>query len=99
MVPVARHAEQYVNACQVVELGLGDLVNSQDIAGYLQRAYAENALIGSAETPPVVDIRGAAQAAAILLGFLQSRGIIQQNAPLGERRATGQEKAKAPSPL
>ncbi|HYV30449.1 MAG TPA: glycosyltransferase family protein, partial [Candidatus Binatia bacterium] len=78
VIPVARHAEQYVNACQVVEHGLGALATADDLVGQLQRAHATNAFIGRAEMPPAVDIGGAGQAAGILLEFLQSRGILRR---------------------
>jgi hypothetical protein len=93
VVPVPRHAEQFVNACQVEELGFGAAVGSRDIGGYLQRAYASNGFIGRAERHPPVNIGGAAQAAQILLGFLQSRGII------GARKINGSHVQEFPSRL
>jgi len=76
VIPVARHAEQYVNASQVVALGFGAIVHENAIESYLRRAYLLNAWIGSAEAPATIDIHGASQAAQILFRFLRSRGII-----------------------
>jgi len=76
VIPVARHAEQYVNARQVVELGFGAMVAEQEVASYLRRAYETNAFVGRAKGQQPLDISGAAQAAKIIFGFLRSRGML-----------------------
>jgi hypothetical protein len=76
VIPVARHAEQYVNALQVVDLGFGAMVDENAIESYLRQAYRENAWIGNAEAPATIDIHGATEAAQILFRFLRSRGVI-----------------------
>ena len=76
VIPVPRHAEQYVNACQVVELGFGAMVGEQEVGPYLRRAYQTNAFVGRAKSQQPVDISGATQAVDIIFRFLRSRGTL-----------------------
>ena len=73
VVPVARHAEQYVNACRVVELGYGAMLGEAEVGPYLQHAYESNAFIGRGKGRAHVDSNGAAEAAEIIFAFLRGR--------------------------
>jgi hypothetical protein len=75
VIPVPRHAEQYVNACQVADLGLGYLTDEHEVTPLLQRLFRTNEWAGLPAKPVAVDFDGAAQAAGFIHEFLQQRGI------------------------
>ena len=67
VVPVSGHAEQFVNARLVQELGLGFLATETDVLDQLLRMYREDRWIGRGTMPPAFEIDGAREAAEIIL--------------------------------
>ncbi len=66
VVPVPGHAEQFVNARLVSELGLGFVATEADVLDQLMTMHQQNAWTGLKPRPPVFEIDGAREAAEII---------------------------------
>lgn len=71
VMPVPGHAEQYVNACQVEDLGMGWLASEDEVIPLLVRLHEADEWIGLSER--VVDTNGAATAAEHILDIMERR--------------------------
>jgi predicted glycosyltransferase len=67
VVPVPGHAEQFVNACLVRDLGLGFKVTESSVLGELLAMHQKNEWVGLAPMPPAFEIDGAREAAEAIL--------------------------------
>lgn len=67
VIPVPGHAEQYVNACLVSDLGLGFVATEHDVLPQLLNMYQQNEWIGLKRMPPAFQINGAEQAAEMIV--------------------------------
>ena len=67
VVPVPGHAEQFVNACLVRDLGLGFMATERDVLDQLLNMYRQNAWLGLRPAPEKFEIDGAREAAALIL--------------------------------
>ena len=72
VVPVPGHAEQFVNASLVNELGLGFVATEADVLDQLLTAYEKNAWTGLNPQPPVFALDGAEEAAEAIANFKKS---------------------------
>jgi UDP:flavonoid glycosyltransferase YjiC (YdhE family) len=70
VVPVPGHAEQFVNACLVRDLGLGFVATEQDVLDQLLKMHEQDRWIGLKERPAVFEVDGAREAAGIILARL-----------------------------
>ena len=66
VIPVPGHAEQYVNARLVSDLGLGYLVTAQNVVEKLLHLHDTNRWDGLAARTPITGIDGASEAADII---------------------------------
>lgn len=73
VVPVPGHAEQYVNACLVRDLGLGFIASESDVLDQLLRMHAADKWLDLKPMPPKFELDGAREAADIILGFPSPR--------------------------
>jgi UDP:flavonoid glycosyltransferase YjiC (YdhE family) len=69
VVPVAGHAEQFVNANLVHELGLGFVATEADVMDQLLNAHEKNAWTGLSPQPPAFELDGAHEAAEAIAQF------------------------------
>jgi UDP-N-acetylglucosamine:LPS N-acetylglucosamine transferase len=67
VVPVPGHAEQFVNASLVHEMGLGYLATEEDVLDQFLAAHTANEWKGLKPLPPAFEIDGAREAAAAIL--------------------------------
>jgi hypothetical protein len=67
VVPVPGHAEQFVNARLVQELGLGFVSTEADVLDHLLKMHAEDIWIGLKSMPETFEIGGAQEAAKAIL--------------------------------
>ena len=67
VVPVPGHAEQFVNACLVKDLGLGFMATEHNVLDQLLTMYRQDRWLGLKPTPQKFEIDGAREAAAIIL--------------------------------
>jgi UDP:flavonoid glycosyltransferase YjiC (YdhE family) len=74
VIPVPGHAEQYVNAHLLNELGHGFVVNEQSILPTLREMYARNEWVGLPAKQPTAGYNGAAECAQIILDRLGQAG-------------------------
>ena len=73
VIPVPGHAEQFVNARMVRELGLGYIAEEKNVIGQLMNTYQNNEWPGLTAPPPLVDTDGTRQAAMAICEFLEQR--------------------------
>lgn len=67
VVPVPGHAEQFVNARLVHELGLGFMATESNVLGKLLEMYEQDRWLGLKPMPPKFEIDGAREAAQAIL--------------------------------
>ena len=67
VIPVPRHAEQFVNARTVADLGIGYVVNEHTVLDRMAALWSANRWEGYAPTKPVTGYDGAREAADIIL--------------------------------
>jgi UDP:flavonoid glycosyltransferase YjiC (YdhE family) len=72
VVPVPGHAEQFVNANLVQELGLGFMATEQSVLEQLLNMHQENRWLGLKAMPDAFEIDGAREAASAILSFPES---------------------------
>jgi uncharacterized protein (TIGR00661 family) len=72
VVPVPGHAEQFVNANLVNELGLGFVATEADVLDQLLTAYEKNEWTGLNPQPPTFELDGANEAAEAIAQFKKS---------------------------
>lgn len=70
VIPVPRHAEQYVNAMLVRDSGRGDLTTEFTVIERLKELYETDAWSGFAPYQPELCLDGAQEAAAIIMDYL-----------------------------
>ncbi len=73
VVPVPGHAEQFVNACLVRDLGLGFVATETDVLDQLSEMYDQNRWIGLKPRQCAFEIDGAREAAAAILSTIETR--------------------------
>jgi hypothetical protein len=67
VVPVPGHAEQFVNARLVQELGLGFTATETNVLGKLLEMYQQDSWLGLKPMPPAFELDGAREAAQAIL--------------------------------
>jgi UDP:flavonoid glycosyltransferase YjiC (YdhE family) len=72
VVPVPGHAEQFVNANLVQELGLGFLATEQNVLEQLLSMHQQDRWVGLKPMPGAFEIDGAREAASAILSFPES---------------------------
>ncbi len=72
VVPVPGHAEQFVNANLVQELGLGFMATEQNVLEQLLTMHQEDRWVGLKPMPEAFEIDGAREAASAILSFPES---------------------------
>lgn len=75
VLPVAGHAEQYVNARLVAELGRGYIAHDETVMDLLLGLYRTNAWSGLKEPQPISGLAGAEGAAAAIEGLMAARAL------------------------
>ena len=70
VIPVPRHAEQYVNAMLVRDLGRGDLTTENTVIERLKELYETDAWSGFEPYAGELCLDGAQEAAAIIMDYL-----------------------------
>lgn len=73
VVPVPGHAEQFVNARLVHELGLGFVATEADVLDQLMTMHAQNQWTGLKPRPPVFEIDGAREAAEVIRAHVEKK--------------------------
>jgi UDP:flavonoid glycosyltransferase YjiC (YdhE family) len=73
VVPVAGHAEQFVNASMVQDLGLGFIAQENTVVDQLLGMYERDRWEGRKALPPAFDINGAQEAAMTIACYLKER--------------------------
>ncbi len=81
VVPVPGHAEQFVNACLVRDLGIGFMATENDVLDQLRDMYEANQWVGLRQAPGRFELDGARDAAAAIMDRLDS----QASSPLPAR--------------
>ncbi len=71
VIPVPGHAEQYINACLVRDLGLGFVATENDVLDQLLAMYKENRWAGLMPTRPQFELDGAREAAEAILALCE----------------------------
>lgn len=74
VIPVPYHAEQYVNAMLVKDLGRGDMVTAETAIVRLKEIYETNTWSGFAPLANDICLNGAEEAAEIILSYLAPKG-------------------------
>lgn len=72
VVPVPGHAEQFVNACLVRDLGLGFVATETDVLDQLLAMYERNQWVGLKPRQGAFEIDGAREAAAAILSTIRT---------------------------
>ncbi len=72
VVPVPGHAEQFVNANLVSDLGLGFVATEADVLDQLLTAYARDSWTGLNPRQSAFEIDGAREAAEIILSYTRT---------------------------
>ncbi len=67
VVPVPGHAEQYINACLVRDLGLGFVATESDVLSQLLQMYEQDRWLGLKPMPAAFELDGAREAASAIL--------------------------------
>jgi UDP:flavonoid glycosyltransferase YjiC (YdhE family) len=83
VIPIAGHAEQFVNACLVRDLGLGFVATEEDVLDQLLNMHRQNQWIGLKTMPSPIEIDGARQAADAILAMVE-RPLKPKNVPQTE---------------
>jgi len=90
VVPVPGHAEQFVNARLVQELGLGFVASEGNVLDQLLKMHAENRWIGLRSMPDTFEIGGAQEAAKAILEMCEM--VLRENecirAPAAQRMSS-----------
>jgi UDP:flavonoid glycosyltransferase YjiC (YdhE family) len=73
VVPVSGHAEQFVNASLVRDLGLGFVADEANVLDQLLTMYDQNRWIGRHALPEAFEVDGAREASAVIGSFLRER--------------------------
>jgi UDP-N-acetylglucosamine:LPS N-acetylglucosamine transferase len=73
VVPVPGHAEQFVNACLVRDLGLGFVATETDVLDQLLGMYEQNRWVGLKPQQGAFEIDGAREAADAILSAIKAR--------------------------
>jgi len=73
VVPVPGHAEQFVNACLVRDLGLGFVATETDVLDQLLRMYQRDSWTGLKPRQSSFEIDGAREAAAAIMSLIKTR--------------------------
>lgn len=71
VVPVPGHAEQFVNACLVRDLGLGFMATETDVLDQLLGMYDQNRWVGLKPQQSAFEIDGAREAASAILSAIE----------------------------
>jgi hypothetical protein len=71
VVPVPGHAEQFVNACLVRDLGLGFVATETDVLDQLLGMYDQNRWVGLKPQRSAFEIDGAREAASAILSAIE----------------------------
>jgi hypothetical protein len=71
VVPVPGHAEQFINAHLVSDLGLGFVATEADVLDQLLAMHAQDRWIGLKPKPPAFEIDGAREAAEAILSSIR----------------------------
>ncbi len=66
VVPVAGHAEQFINASLVEELGLGFMADEKNVVDQLLEMYRQDRWIGRKMLPDAIEIDGAREASVLI---------------------------------
>lgn len=72
VVPVPGHAEQFVNAHLVRDLGLGFVATETDVLGQLLKMYQQDRWLDLKPMPPRFEVQGAREAAEAILSRLNT---------------------------
>ena len=88
VIPVSGHAEQYVNARLVSDLGLGYVVTAENVMEKLLQLYKVNQWDGLAARAPITGIDGASEAANIICERIrqQRHARLQHSPPVPSRQ-------------
>jgi len=88
VVPVSGHAEQFVNASIVRDLGLGFIADERTVINQLLQMYEQNRWIDRKPLPAAFEIDGASEASGAIVAYLKRTAPvqIQRNQPLGPAR-------------
>lgn len=81
VVPVAGHAEQFVNAALVRDLGLGFMADEGTVLDDIVRMYEQNRWIDRKHLPPNFEIDGAREASAAILNHIRKAVPARNPAP------------------
>ena len=73
VIPVPGHAEQFVNARVVAEMGYGYVVRETDVVAKLRSLCALNRWEGLKDKKPIIGLQGAREAAEIISGIILQR--------------------------
>jgi UDP-N-acetylglucosamine:LPS N-acetylglucosamine transferase len=71
VVPVSGHAEQFVNAALVRDLGLGFVADETNVLDQLLTMYQQNRWIGRKTLPAAFEMDGAREACGAIGSFLR----------------------------
>jgi UDP:flavonoid glycosyltransferase YjiC (YdhE family) len=84
VVPVPGHAEQFVNACLVRDLGLGFIATESNVLDQLLQMHATDKWLDLKPMPPAFELNGASEAAEAILSFptRQKHESVAATAPL-----------------
>ena len=77
VVPVPGHAEQFVNASLVNDLGLGYVATETDVLDQLEKVSRQDSWLGLKPMPDKIEIDGAREAAEAILQELHMRSGIR----------------------
>ncbi|MCA1808654.1 MAG: glycosyltransferase family protein [Kiritimatiellia bacterium] len=77
VIPVPRHAEQYVNAMLLKDLGRGDAVTEENVIARLKELYEADAWTGFAARSDTLCLDGAREAAEIIMEVLEKSGRLE----------------------
>jgi UDP:flavonoid glycosyltransferase YjiC (YdhE family) len=80
VVPVAGHAEQFVNSHLVRDLGLGFIATEENVLDQLLNAYAQDEWVGLNPRPAAFEIDGAREAAQSILLTVKNRSVAIKSA-------------------
>ena len=80
VVPVPGHAEQFVNAALVRDLGLGFVATRTNVVPQLLRMYERNEWIGKKPLSGGFELNGACEAASIIRTVVENTQVVIRNA-------------------
>jgi UDP:flavonoid glycosyltransferase YjiC (YdhE family) len=79
VVPVPGHAEQFVNACLVHDLGLGFIATESNVLDQLLKMHAADTWLDRVPMPPTFELDGAGEAAGAILALLLGQKSVQRD--------------------